>query len=95
MYDSNREWRMNTLQQDKLVLDIDEVADLLGTSPDGIRSYRSRNPLAVPTPFMTRPLRWRREAVLRWMEQQEREELERIRRLFQPSTRARQVRARA
>lgn len=85
----------HTLQQSE-VLDIDGLASLLGVSPDSIRSFRSRNPLGVPPPFMVRPhLRWRRETVIKWMEAREREESERIRRLFQPSVRARQGRARA
>lgn len=90
------ELHSHTLQQSE-VLDIDGLASLLGITPDSVRSFRSRNPLGVPPPFMVRPhLRWRRETVVKWMEAREREESERIRRLFLPSpTRARQGRTRA
>ena len=77
------------------VLDREALAAVMGVSAESIKQMRSKNPLALPTPFMTRPLRWRREVVLRWMEQREREEAERIRRLFQPSARSSQGRARA
>lgn len=87
---------MRTLTDQSLeVLDINGLAAVLGTTAKGIQSKRSRNPCLVPTPFQTHPLRWRREVVLQWMEQSEREEAERIRRLFQPSARARQSRVRA
>lgn len=84
---------MTTLHQD--VLDRESLAALMGISAESIKQMRSRNPLGLPTPFMTRPLRWRRESVERWMEAREREESERIRRLFQPSARSSQGRARA
>lgn len=84
---------MDRIHQSETVLDRDGLAQLLGLSPDSIKQMRSRNPLALPAPFMNRPLRWRREAVQRWMEQREREEAERIRRLFLPSTRSGRVQA--
>lgn len=73
------------------VLDRAGLAELLGVSAESIKQMRSRNPLALPTPFLTRPLRWRREVVLRWMEQREREEAARIQRLFDPQRRSRAV----
>lgn len=78
---------MTKLHED--VLDRDELAALMGVSPDSIKQMRSRNPAALPTPFLTRPLRWRREVVLRWMESRERSEAARIQRLFEPQRHSR------
>jgi hypothetical protein len=69
------------------VLDREALAALIGISAEGVKQMRSRNPLGLPPPFMTRPLRWRREAVIRWMEQREREESDRIQRMFEPVAR--------
>lgn len=77
------------------VLDRAGLADLLGVSAESIKQMRSRNPLALPPPFMNRPLRWRREAVLRWMERREQEEAARIQRLFEPSRSSRTANNRA
>jgi len=82
-------------QRDPSVLGPDELAAIMGLTASTIRNLRSTKPQALPAPFLTRPLRWRREAVVRWMEQQEREEAERIRRLFVPSARARHGRVQA
>ena len=74
------------------VLSLLDLAALLRISPATIPSMRSRNPEKLPVPFLSRPLRWRREAVLRWMEQREREEQERIDREFSiPLRRSRQA----
>ncbi len=64
------------------VLSLRDLAALLQISPATIPSLRSRNPEKLPVPFLSRPLRWRREAVVRWMEQREREEQARIEREF-------------
>ena len=77
------------------VLDREGLAALMGVSPDSIKQMRSRNPAALPTPFLTRPLRWRREVVLRWMESRERAEAARIQRLFEPSRSSRTANNRA
>lgn len=70
---------------ESLILGPAELAAAMGLTENTIRTLRSTRPQALPTPFLTRPLRWRRESVLRWMEQREREEAERIRRLFAPA----------
>lgn len=62
---------------DSLILDTAGLARLMKISPASIATLRSRDPIKVPPPFMRRPLRWRREAVLHWM--QERERLEQLR----------------
>ena len=54
------------------------LAALLGISPSTIPSLRSRDPHKLPPPYLTRPLRWRREGVLRWMESREQAELSRL-----------------
>lgn len=77
------------------VLDREGLAALMGVSPDSIKQMRSRNPAALPTPFLTRPLRWRREVVMRWMERREQEEAARIQRLFEPSRSSRTANNRA
>lgn len=73
---------------ESLILGPAELAAAMGLTENTIRTLRSTRPQALPTPFLTRPLRWRRESVMRWMEQREREEAERIRRLFVPSARS-------
>lgn len=54
------------------------LAALLGISPNTIPSLRSRDPQKLPPPYITRPLRWRREGVLRWMEAREQAEIQKI-----------------
>lgn len=61
-------------------LDPKGLAHLLGISPATIPALRSRNPERLPPPYLTRPLRWRRETVVRWMERRERQEEERVER---------------
>lgn len=80
----------STSTQDPLsmVLDAVGLAALLGISPATIPSLRSRNPAKLPPPFLTRPLRWRRDAVLKWMERREREEEERHERELATTMRA-------
>ena len=56
---------------DSTILDIDGLAALLGISAASIPAQRSRSPEKLPPPFLSRPLRWRRETVVRWMDQQE------------------------
>lgn len=70
--------RSTTSDPSSPVLDPHGLAALLGISAASIPSFRSRNPEKLPAPFLSRPLRWRREAVLRWIEQREREEAERL-----------------
>lgn len=53
------------------ILDIDGLAALLAISPASIPARRSRTPERVPPPYLSRPLRWRRETVLRWITEQE------------------------
>jgi hypothetical protein len=62
------------------ILDLVGLAALLRISPASIPSLRSRTPERLPPPFFNRPLRWRREGVLRWMERKEQAEVERIER---------------
>lgn len=52
------------------VLDLQQLAELLGTTPLGIHCRRSRGG-NLPPPFSVRPLRWRGQAVADWMERQE------------------------
>lgn len=59
------------------VLDINGLAALLGISAQSIPAQRSRTPHKLPPPFLTRPLRWRREAVVQWMQKQEQMEVAR------------------
>lgn len=53
------------------VLDIDGLAALLAISPASIPGQRCRSPEKLPPPYLTRPLRWRRETVVRWINEQE------------------------
>lgn len=62
------------------------LARLLHISPASICTLRSRDPTKLPPPFMCRPLRWRRAAVIDWMKMREREEETRARNLFGPLT---------
>lgn len=59
------------------VLDIHGLSALLGISAQSIPAQRSRTPHKLPPPFLTRPLRWRREAVVEWMRKQEQLEVAR------------------
>lgn len=70
------------------ILDPRGLAHMLGISPATIPALRSRNPERLPPPYLSRPLRWRRETVVRWMERRERQEEERVEREFAAMTRA-------
>lgn len=59
------------------LLDVHGLAALLGVSAQSIPAQRSRTPHKLPPPFLTRPLRWRREAVVQWMQKQEHMEVAR------------------
>lgn len=57
---------MNALK----LLDLQDLADLLGRSPETIKKDLTRNPLAVPPRLHipgTRLLRWRAEDVDAWL----------------------------
>lgn len=64
---------MNSLLKnpENSILDVDGLAALLGISSASIPSQRSRSPEKLPPPYLTRPLRWRRETVVGWMKEQE------------------------
>lgn len=54
------------------LLDLNELADYLGRSPDTIKKDLKRNPMAVPPRLHipgTRLLRWRMEDVEAWLAQ--------------------------
>ncbi len=54
------------------LLDLNELADYLGRSPDTIKKDLKRNPIAVPPRLHipgTRLLRWRMEDVEAWLAQ--------------------------
>lgn len=54
------------------LLDLNELADYLGRSPDTIKKDLKRNPIAVPPRLHipgTRMLRWRMEDVEAWLAQ--------------------------
>lgn len=59
------------------VLNVHGLAALLGVSAQSIPAQRSRTPHRLPPPFLARPLRWRREAVVQWMQKQEHMEVAR------------------
>ena len=61
----------NRKSPDNAILDVDGLAALLGISPATIPTQRSRAPHKLPPPYLTRPLRWRRETVLLWIQEQE------------------------
>ena len=63
------------------VLDVQGFAVLAHIPKATILTLRSRSPDKLPPPFRQRPLRWRTETVVRWMEEQEQSELERISRI--------------
>lgn len=56
---------------DNPILDSDGLAALLGISAASIPSIRSRSPEKLPPSYLRRPLRWRRETVMRWIQEQE------------------------
>ena len=54
------------------LLDIEELADVLGRSPATVRRDMKRNPLAVPPRLQvpgTRLLRWRPSDVWAWLDE--------------------------
>lgn len=61
----------NLKSPDNTILDVDGLAALLGISPATIPAQRSRTPHKLPPPYLSRPLRWRREAVLLWIQERE------------------------
>lgn len=72
-----------TVTSDADVLDVEALADLTHIPKATILTMRSRSPDRLPPPFRQRPLRWRMQTVVRWMESQEQTELERIARIRQ------------
>jgi hypothetical protein len=68
-----------------VVLDVQGFAVLAHIPKATILTLRSRSPDKLPPPFRLRPLRWRAETVVRWMEEQEQSELERISRIHRRS----------
>jgi len=48
------------------VIDVEQLAELLRTTPDGIYSRRYEHS-SLPTPFQTRPLLWTLRAVECWI----------------------------
>ena len=48
-----------------------EVSQLLGVSPATLLTLRCRAPERLPPSWRSRPLRWRRKTVLKWIEDQE------------------------
>jgi hypothetical protein len=66
---------------ESLVLDVQGFARLARIPKATILTLRSRAPDKLPPPFRLRPLRWRTQTIVRWMEEQEQAELERIARL--------------
>ena len=63
------------------VLDVHAFARLAHIPKATILTLRSRSPDKLPPPFRLRPLLWRAQTVVRWMEKQEQTELERIARI--------------
>jgi len=63
------------------VLDVHAFARLAHIPKATILTLRSRSPDKLPPPFHLRPLLWRAQTVVRWMEKQEQTELERIARI--------------
>lgn len=75
-------------------LGIDELSACIGLAVGTIKQLRSRNPAKLPTPYLTRPLKWRAEVVESWMRNREAEEERRIKSLFEPVPRPRAQQAR-
>lgn len=69
-------------EADLAVLDVQGFSSLAHIPKATILTLRSRSPDKLPPPFRLRPLRWRVQTVVRWMEKQEQHELERIERVF-------------
>lgn len=72
--DNNQPDASDLRNPNNAVLDTYGLAALLGISPASIPALRSRSPDKLPPPFLSRPLRWRRETVMRWMDEKERQE---------------------
>lgn len=60
------------------MLDLAALSALLQLSPATILTQRTRSPERVPPAWRSRPLRWRRDAVLQWLIEQEKEEQRRV-----------------
>jgi hypothetical protein len=60
------------------MLDLAALSALLQLSPATILTQRTRAPDRVPPAWRSRPLRWRRDAVMDWLIKQEREEQRRV-----------------
>ena len=60
------------------MLDLAALSALLHLSPATILTQRTRAPDRVPPAWRSRPLRWRRDAVLQWLIEQERQEQRRV-----------------
>lgn len=60
------------------MLDLSGLSEMLGLSPNTILTLRTRSPDRVPTPWRTRPLRWRRATVHEWIREQELEERRKV-----------------
>lgn len=60
------------------MLDLAALSALLKLSPATILTQRTRAPDRVPPAWRSRPLRWRRDAVLQWLIEQEKEEQRRV-----------------
>lgn len=65
---------------DLAILDVQGLSQFTHIPKATILTLRSRSPDKLPLPFRLRPLRWRVLTVVRWMENQEKHELERIER---------------
>jgi predicted DNA-binding transcriptional regulator AlpA len=74
---------------DDEVIDLARLASMLGLSPATILTLRSRDPERVPPAWRTRPLRWVRGEVSRWLRAQAEAEAARIATLGQPVSRSR------
>lgn len=72
---------------DSPVLSLVGLARYLGLPYATLKASRSRCPDSLPPPFHTRPLRWRRQTVDRWLAAREHEEEQRIARSLQPVSR--------
>jgi len=64
------------------VLDIQGFSILAQIPKATILTLRSRAPEKLPPAYWQRPLRWRVETVMRWMEKREQHELGKIERIF-------------
>ena len=72
---------------DSPVLSLVGLARYLGLPYTTLKASRSRCPDSLPPPFHTRPLRWRRQTVDRWLAARDLEEQQRIARSMQPVSR--------